>query len=508
MINLDELSKDDLFDIMADCSRSTKLTAQIFFPERFNRAFAEGHDKIFELIDSGAPKIAIAAPRSIGKTSIVGLALAARKILFQTTRFLAYISQSEGHAVMQTENLKRELLVNPLVRKLFGSIKSRDADGIDESFSKRAWVASVAGAQAKQSTFVFPRGSGQQIRGVLYGDSRPDLIIFDDLEEAKTITNDEIRKARKEWFYADAIKSIGRMQKGWQIIYIDTLKHEDALLEQLLSAKDWETIRLELCDDEYNSNFPELMSTIEVRAEADAHRESGQMDVFFREYRNIPISKEDASFKQEFFKYYNETELDLKQLSSNIRNIVIVDPAKTVKLQSADSAIVGIGVDLTTRSVYIRDVNSGKMYPDELYDNALNMCRSLRAQTLAVEVTSLNEFISQPFKNQMRVRGIMPLWCPLNARGKKEERIAALVPYYRQGFIYHNPNCCTKLESQLLGFPRSKLWDVMDATAYIVEFLEKMEQYFELSDYEPDGSPEDEFDELDNEPAFAGWRIT
>jgi hypothetical protein len=504
-LQLDDLSRDDLLDLMADCSKSTKATAKVFFPERFTAPFDAPHDEVFDAIDSGEKRIVIAEPRGVGKTSIVGLALTARKILFQQARFIPYISQSEGIAVMQTENLKMELMTNPLIQKLFGSIKSKAADGVDESFSRRSWVASVTPGFG---TFVFPRGSGQQIRGVLYRNARPDLIVVDDLEEAKTITNEDIRRARKEWFDADVLGCVSNTDPNWQIVYIDTLKHEDALIESLLKAPGWLAIRHELCNDNLESQFPSMVTNETIKLRHDYYKDQGTLDVFYREFRNIPISKEDASFKQEYFQYYNETELDLKDLTSNINNIVIVDPAKTVKLQSADSAIVGIGVDRTTRKVYIRDVVSGKMYPDELYDAALNMCRSLKAQTLAVEVTSLNEFISQPFKNQMRVRGIMPLWCPLNARGKKEERIAALVPYYRQGFIYHNPNCSTKLESQLLGFPRSKLWDVMDATAYIVEFLEKMEHYFELADYEPDGSPEDEFNELENEPAFVGWRVT
>lgn len=504
-MDLDKLSLNDLKDIMAMSLQSTKTMAKLFFPERFTADFSPLHDEIFDLIDSGAPKIAIAAPRGIGKTSIVGLALTAKRILFQQIRFLAYVSQSSSSSELQTENLKRELVANALVKKLFGNIKSKNLVGMDETFSKRAWVAGVGNTEF--NTLIYPRGSGQQIRGVLYGNARPDLIIIDDLEEAKTMHNEEIRKARKEWFNADLLKCVSRVDKNFQIIYIDTLKHEDSLLEDLMNAPGWVSVRQELCDDEFKSNAPTMITDEEIQAEAHYHREKGMMDVFYREFRNIPISKEDAVFMSEYFHSYNEVELGSSADFKNLRNVVIVDPAKTVKLHSADSAIVGLGIDRNSHKIYVRRVVSGKMHPDELYDAALDMVKELRAHTLAVEVTSLNEFITQPFKNQMRVKNIFAQWVSLNARAKKEERIAMLAPYYRQGYIYHNEDCCAKLEGQLLGFPRSKLWDVMDALAYVIELLEKDEQYFDPENLEDEKDIEAEFDELDNEKLVANWRM-
>jgi len=60
------------------------MTALTFFPERFSLPFADSvHGKIFDLIDGPDQKVAIAAPRGWGKTSIVALALIARYILFR-----------------------------------------------------------------------------------------------------------------------------------------------------------------------------------------------------------------------------------------------------------------------------------------------------------------------------------------------------------------------------------------------------------------------------------------
>jgi hypothetical protein len=201
------------------------------------------------------------------------------------------------------------------------------------------------------------------------------------------------------------------------------------------------------------------------------------------EYRNLPTSPEIASFREEYFKYYEERDLDPKGLES----MIIVDPAKSPEIQSADSAVVGISANYRNGAIFIRDIVHGKMYPDQLYDEIFSMRRRLGAHVVGIEVTGLNEFIKQPILNEMSKRGpsnaFEPVW--LKARGGGADgtkgkllRIGSLLPYYRSGSIYHNKANCAALESQLLGFPRSGLLDVADATAYFIEMLELGSRYF------------------------------
>ena len=101
------------------------------------------------------------------------------------------------------------------------------------------------------------------------------------------------------------------------------------------------------------------------------------------------------------------------------------------------------------------------MYPDELYDEFFAMQSRLNAYNTGVEITGLEEFIKQPIENERIRRGAKfptPVW--LKARGGpadgskgKLDRIKSLVPFYRQGYIFHNTACCAGLESQLLEIP-------------------------------------------------------
>jgi len=68
--------------------------------------------------------------------------------------------------------------------------------------------------------------------------------------------------------------------------------------------------------------------------------------------------------------------------------------------------------------------------------------------------------------------------------------------------MYHNKANCAKLEGQLLGFPRSKLWDLMDAEAYITYVMDKNSVYFDPVDgdgQEPDPDEED-YSSLSDDP--------
>jgi phage terminase large subunit-like protein len=459
------MDRDEAKLLMSQCFLSTKVCAKIVFPDRFYRPFSTLHDKIFEILDNDDIQLAlIIAPRGFGKTSSVNLAYPAKKILFQEKKFIVPISCTATQAVMQGENLKRELLSNRMITSLFGPMKS-------DSFSKEMWVTSTG-------TAVMPRGAGQQVRGILFGNNRPDLIIVDDLEDAESVRSDEQRAKTKAWFFEDVLNSIDRGRKDWKIIVIGTLLHEDSLLANLMDDPGWLHAHLSICDDNFHSNWPDFMSDKDIENLVDSYRRMGLLDSFYREYMGVPIAKESARFKEEMFRVYEETDKDFIDSRRKLENLVILDPAKTLKETSDDTAIIGVGVDSATPRIYVRDIEKGQIPPNEQYTKCFDMADRLGAKVIGIEVTSLNEFITYPMKTEMIRQGRYYDIVELKARGSKEDRISSLVPFYRMGFVYHNKRVCAPLEKQLLSFPRSKKDDIMDALAYVVEMLEMGERYF------------------------------
>lgn len=503
-------NREEMLDVMARCYRDTSACGSVLFPNHFSIEDSDLHRQIDAAIDDPAiTKIAIAAPRGLGKTTRMSIGKCGQSILFGKHRFICYISNAFESAQRQTNNLKRELMTNDVVRRYFGDIRPEKFDGMEEDFSKVSWVAQSKSAENK--TIVLPRGYGQQIRGLKFGSIRPDLLIFDDLEETALLYSEEQRKKMRDWFFSDATLCVDQNEgANYKIIYIDTLKHEDSLLAHLLTLPDWHGIRLSICDENYNSLAPKFRSTAKIKAQVEENRAAGTLDHFYREFMSEPVSKENQSFDPKYFKYYDEVK---EGLSSNmdVENFVIVDPAKTSKASAALSAVVGVGVNLKTNAIFVRDLVIGHFERDEVMTESLNMCTRLNARVLGVEVTGLDQWIEQPFRDEISRKGMSVNFVPLHAKrgragtelaheGGKPARISGLVPYYRRGLIYHNASVTGPLEAQLRSFPRSKHWDAMDALAYIIELLDYGEKYFwpqRASD--PSYDLEGEYSELERE---------
>lgn len=498
MNDIQEISLDS--DAMVECHKYLSKFSWTFFPERFTIPFCSLHQRIFDKIDvayhnavfNNIPaKVTIAAPRGLGKTSIA-MALCARAILFEDFRYIVYVSNSFDSALEQTENLKSELCGNLYIREFFGDIKSSFyEDALDPSFSKKGWVA--------KNTFIVPRGSGQQVRGKLYRNSRPDLIIVDDLEDTETIDNELIRDKRKKWFYGDLMKCFGLSARNWMMLYIDTVKHQDSLLTSLLDSPSWDSECIDICDDELTSFAPQFISTEELKKEyADAVRD-GTEDVFFMERRNISAAPTDRKFSAKMFKYYTESP---DNDWNSWEHVVLVDPARRKGARNANTAIAGVSVNIYQRKVRIRDLINKQLNPDEQVAATFDMMKKISARTLGLEVTGGDEYILFPFRNYATEKGIfcdiIELKSPggLDNEDSKYRRVMSLYPFYSSGAIEHNGSgCCQSLESQLMSLPRPRRWDAMDVVSRIVAMMNEGGRFFTHSE-ESDKDYEKSYSEL------------
>jgi len=522
-----------LQELLLRCQASTKVFAKTFFPDEVTSEFSILHDKMFAVMDHPKKlKKALAAPRGLGKTTLAKIRCI-KAIVFRERRFITYISNSSGSAIEATEHIKRLLIENEYLNQIFGKV-TFSKKGFKEGFSKESWVA-------YGDVYVLPRGAGQQIRGKNWMGHRPGLFVIDDLENTDNIRSDEQREKLSNWFFSDLMKSESKygerdgINKGRraEFLYIDTIKHQDALLQLLINSSDWLDVSdfpnldpdtpdgvLSICDLDFNTYDPDYMSTEEIKQEYAEHEEKGKQDLFYMEFMNIPISLKDAVFKPESFKHYEEagdhlivqSQLMGVQMLNGLENdlikteripvrelitLVIVDPARTINPLSAESAVMVVSIHRKTRKIFVRDSWGKKVKPSDLYDQMFNQCLLYNARYLAVEVTGLHEFISQPIRNEIRIRGISSEYVELNARGNKDLRISnALSNYYTQGQIYHNTSNCIALENQLKWHPKSKRKDLIDALAYITALINMFFLFFEA---EEDDYDDDEYADIDAE---------
>jgi len=360
-----------------------------------------------------------------------------------------------------------------MVRKIFGDLST-------SIFNKQEWVAKVGGHDGAE-VYVRPRGAGQQVRGQNWRGRRPSLIIPDDLEDPENMDNEELRVKKKDWFWNDVMESVDIYEKPitWQIILVNTLLHEDSLAADIINNPDWDVLELEICNDDLKSNIPEWWSDEDIKNKYDEKARQGNIEGFFREFRNKPnVTGDEAPFPKSSFKYYNPSDIDFS--NKDFVSFGIIDPARTANPKSAKSACIFLSINPNTQKVYIRDVINQQFHVDEFYDEVFSFSEMLGINILGVEVTGLGEYALYPVMDEMNKRNLMMRIEELHAKGGtnekgKKARVRGLSKYYRSGSIYHpDTGVAQGLESQLLSFPNSKYWDAMDALGYLPEMLSRL----------------------------------
>jgi hypothetical protein len=515
---------EDLQNLLALCIDDTAETAVTLFQEHITRPFCPLHREILSLLDDDAKRlVAIAAPRGFGKTTLIGLCFTARKALFKHAPYIVYISATAAEAAQKVKTLARELTENELIKEIFGDLRS-------DKWAEEKGEIELSDSSGKPFCFIQAKGAGNQIRGLKWGKHRPTLFLVDDLESKDEAQSEENRKKLKKWFFGDLLGAMDNSDSSTsRLILIGTVVHQDSLLSNLIDEKTdmdfdnpdkeelnslmenkerFHTVRLEACNDSYESIWPEFISTESIRARAEAYRQRGLLDIFFMEFRNMVIAGESATFQQSMFRYYKESSSDfISELNAKqIENIILIDPAKTANTQSAFTAIIAVGFNATLGKIYFRDCINDRLLPDEIFGRALKMARRFNTPNIGIEVTGLNNFVTYPFQQFIAKERSYINLVEIKAIKAKDLRVAALAPLYRMGAVFHNEDLHIRgsLEAQLLSFPYSKYWDVMDCFANCIEMFDIGERNFSPSASRPDESELDEYEKFRLEDQMEG----
>jgi hypothetical protein len=510
-----DLQSSDFKELIEPCIDSTAFTAVTLFEEHITRPFCPLHTTILDLLDDDSKRlVAIAAPRGFGKTTLIGLCFTARKALFRHAPYIVYISATAAEAAQKVKTLARELVENPLIKEIFGNLQ-----GV--KWAEEKGEIELVDENGKPFCFIQAKGAGNQIRGLKWGQHRPSLFLVDDLESKDDAQSEEQRKKLKKWFFGDLMGALDNSDSSTsRIVLIGTVVHQDSLLSNLIDEKTdidfvdadqeemanlvmgrekFHAVRLEACDDNYESIWPEFISTASIRARAEAYRQRGLLDIFFMEFRNMVIAGEEATFQQSMFHYYGEhssefkAELEAKQIDT----IIIVDPAKTANTASDFTAIIAVGFNAIKNKIYFRDCINKRLTPDEIFKQAVEMAVRFKTAVIGIEVTGLNNFVTFPFQQYIATQMHYVNLVEVKAIKAKNLRVAALAPLYRMGSIFHNEELHVRgsLEAQLLSFPYSKYWDVMDCFANCIDMFDIGERSFT---YQPmvGSSEQDDYDRL------------
>lgn len=439
--------------------------------------------------------IAIAAPRGHAKSTVTSLFYVIHAALYERKKNIVLISASEDMAKKFLRRVKDELEFNKHLIHFFGFQKT---DKWSETEIK-----------LQNGTVISAKGREAQLRGLIDGANRPDLIILDDIEDDELVRSSLRRQDLEEWFNGAVLPSLDPY--SGQVIFIGTILHEDSLLNRLLNkelypdfiSKRYAAITTSGAGSanpgEPVSLWPERFSIELLNKKKESYIARGKLPQFYMEYLNNPIPTETATFKKEYFTFYEELP---DQKLNDIYFEVFIDLGGGSAKQTADpTAMVVLAID-KHNTIYVHDYVNKQLGTDtnKITEEILTLFGKYHPRRFTFEKTVATNMIIASLKEALIKKNVhinIELVTPNRGSGDRRgnmsdgkfQRIAAMEGAFKLGVIKLK-HWQHELMDQLLAFPRATHDDLADALAYGYQHLSRRRLYEDTSeetapDYEP-----------------------
>ena len=441
------------------------------------------HREIWELVTSNFKQIAIAAPRSHAKSTVVTHAYTLASVLFREASYVLIVSDTVSQAVQFLGDIKRELTDNEDLRSLFGVtglIKETEDDLICEMDDGHLFRI-----QAK--------GSEQKLRGLKWKNKRPDLVVGDDMENDEIVMNKERRNKFKRWFYGALLPCLS--DKG-KIRIVGTILHLDSLLENLMPGSmlraikngpkqlvredlkeytdaklSWKSIKYRAHTDDYKKIlWPERKSVEWFKMKKEDYARQGLSDVYSQEMLNIPLDETDTFFRKQDF-----IPMRLDDKKKNMVYYVTCDLAVSQTQRADYSAFAIGGVDEDGR-LYCVNVIKDRLDALQIVDTMMMLQRLYKPVLFGIEQGTIQKAIGPYLNEEMIKRGEYINTYLLKPSADKLTRARSMQARMRSGACKFDKEAdwYQPFEDELLRFPRDKHDDQVDAWAYMGLMLDKM----------------------------------
>ena len=223
-----------------------ELFCLTYMPDMVTAPFKPYHLQILDAIPNGVRNrnINILAPRNSSKTTLVTLVYPLHRILyapfdkimgFYVEKFIVQIHQSTPKMVRRMRMLADQFKKNSLIKRDFGDRSDHDDVWAKDEFR-------VMLGMKDEVAIVVGLTRGTEIRGENVDFVRPTLVLIDDIDVIKDLQNPDLREEDRSWFFSDVMPA--GVPNITNFMFIDTLKHEDALSANLRENPAWRTIFL------------------------------------------------------------------------------------------------------------------------------------------------------------------------------------------------------------------------------------------------------------------------
>lgn len=472
----------------------------MYFPHHLTAKLSPMHDLLYEnfghrILQSestglGAREVQ-AAPRGHAKSTLTTLILPLWCIAGRHRRFIGVISDTTEQAEEFLESIKAELEVN---ERLLEDFPQACGEG-------RTWKTGKILTQ--NGVKVACWGKRKRLRGVRFGNRRPDLVICDDLENDENIDSPEQREKDRKWFFKAVMKLGGRYTV---YLVVGTLLHYDSLLARLLKQPGWTGKKWQAVVKWSSSPLWQRWETIfsnpdNVDAEKEADkfftlnknamlkgtqvlwpevepydylmkmRVSDGPAYFDSEKQNEPIDPDDCLFQEDWFSFYDEDET-----ASRLRNgdylgfYCAIDPSMGSVSRKSDPSAILIGGLRENGVIDVLVADIKKRHPDRIMEDLFHYHEHYQLDRIVIEEVQFQELFKDQVIKEGAKRGIYLAVVGARPHTDKSLRISKLQPHIKNGLIRFSRQDRLLLD-QLKYFPKADHDDGPDALEMLFSLI-------------------------------------
>ncbi len=382
-----------------------------YMPHYFSVAFGDFHGEWQEITELQDQFALVGAPREHAKSTFFTLGNPVQKICYRLKRFIWPCSDTHEQATAFSLQIKLELEENPRIIHDFGKLKTKSWS--DDEFETANGVKVLA------------RGRGDKVRGIRFRQYRPDMAIFDDMENDETVESPRTTKKIVNWIRGAVLGSLG---KGYSAIMVGNLFHPLSAISKLIAEEDEDGLPryvskvYDAIVDEENhiSLWPALWPWERLMQK----KHDVGTYTFNKEMRN-KVATEDSPFPEDTVTFFGRIEV----INRPLIFATGVDPASTANSKSDFRAVVTWGMDRQRMTfpcmhAWIKRRSISEFFAAAYAQNALYPGRVI------VEENMLKEFLHDAIQNYAKEVGRYLPWQPItHTTSKIDSRIIGTCEY-------------------------------------------------------------------------------
>lgn len=460
------------------------------------------HLEMWALCFSPAPQVGIAAPRGHAKSSAITFAYCLFMVLMRRADHVLIIGSNEDLAKAFVNDIRIELRENDALSEFFQIRK----------FVKESETELIVQMKDGHKFRVICKGANQRMRGLKWERKRPNLVLFDDMEDEEIVASEARREKFRHWFYG-AVRPITKA--GAQIRGVGTIIGFDSFLERIMppeKSKDtvheplrtyskntqrgWLSVKYRAHDPTFDHIlWPEQFPPERLRMIRADFVEQGMLDIYGQEYLNNPIDESVSYYRKSDFRPMTEEMHKMRKTY-----YVATDLAIGEQKRSAYSVFV-VGGMLDTGDLCIVDVRRDRLDGLQIAEEFFSVHSRWSPDMFRVEEENIARSIGAFLYKMMEERNqYLPIDTSVPSKDK-DKRSRSMQARARAGRVYVDMEAewAADFIEELTRYPKHAFKDQFDAFGWLGLMLDDMS-----APPTDDEFAEDEYQEMVGDSALMG----